>query len=370
MSKMSQLQQIMQKNNKHVEEVTLKVDNAVSSIDTLYLPLDIPGGPNDPKAKGKKDGNRKPDPNAIQRFYEELECPFFDSATKKQVARLAKLQMDIFKLHIFHKLIIVLKSQKIGVSSLCVIITLWHALTDCMGMELIINAQSDDQAKTHAQDLRRILAGSKKYKDYLITTQFSKLGLLKDEVTKVHTIYLHNPKRPTQPTKIIVVGMSSGALLSHKRVGFIWSSDLTISNLTAAKKEEVWGAMLSRRANTEGPVIVECPARDPTGPVYDAWERFQKQMEDKEKISKEQDFYAFKFTYELGLRDGFFTSDFIESEKRRLGPLFGTFYEADFFASGHTWYKKDMLDNLTQDATDVFQMFNREDDMISDLTDD
>ena len=74
--------------------------------------------------------------------------------------------------------------------------------------------------------------------NYLIDTAFTGLGLLKDEITKVHTIYLHNPLKPTTPTKIIVVGMSPGALLSHKRVGFIWSSDFTISQLTAAKKEE------------------------------------------------------------------------------------------------------------------------------------
>ena len=164
--------------------------------------------------------------------------------------------------------------------------------------------------------------------------------------------------------------MSPGALLSHKRVGFIWSSDSTISQLTATKKEEVWGAMLSRRANTLGPVIVECPARDPSGPVYDAYDRFEKQLASKHFIDPEQDFFVFRFTYQLGLRDGFFTRDFIKSEKIRLGPLFGTFYEADFFASGHTWYKKEMLENLTKEATELFFSFNTEDDFISDTTDD
>ena len=187
----------------------------------------------------------------MQKFYTELDHPFFNSYTKEIVYKLAPLQKQIWLHHILHKLIIILKSQKIGISSLCILITLWHALTDCRGMELIINAQTDEQAKTHAQDLRRIIKGSSKYKDYLIDTSYVGLGLLKDEVTKVHTIYLHNPLKPTNPTKIIVVGMSPGALLSHKRVGFIWSSDITISSLTAATKQDGWGAMQSRRANTQ-----------------------------------------------------------------------------------------------------------------------
>ena len=363
-SKLNQLVTQFQKNNNLTEKKAEQIYKTLTNIDALFLPLDIPGGPHDPIC-----ANGLPDDEAIQRFYEELGCPFFNSLTKEQITLLAPLQIDIWRKHILHKMLIVLKSQKIGISSLCILITLWHALTDCMGMELIINAQTDDQAKTHAQDLRRIIANSPKYKDYLITTAFTSLGLLKDEVTKVHTIYLHNPRRPTIPTKIIVVGMSPGALLSHKRVGFIWSSDSTISQLTAAKKEEVWGAMLSRRANTLGPVIVECPARDPSGPVYEAYERYEKQLKSKDKISKE-DFRVFKFTYELGLRDGFFTEEFIESEKRRLGPLFGTFYQADFFASGHTWYKLKDLANTTEDATNLFFQFNEEDDFISDVTDD
>lgn len=309
-------------------------------------------------------------PDDLQKLYEQLGSPFFHSLTKKQITQLSKLQIDIWKLHLEHRLLLILKSQKIGISSLCILITLYHALTDCMGMELIINAQSDEQAKEHAQDFRRILSGSEKYKDYLITTAFTSMGLLKDEITKVRTIYMHNPKNPTMPTKIIVVGMSPGALLSHKRVGFIWSSDSTISQLTAKRKDEVWAAMLSRLANSLGPAIVECPARAPDGPVYDTWERYQNQLENKIKINPKNDFFCYKFKYQLGIRDGFFTEEFIESEKRRLGPLFGTFYGADFFASGATWYKEEHFKNKTDYATELLLSFHPEDDMISDVTDD
>lgn len=306
--------------------------------------------------------------NDIQEFYEELGCPFFDSLTKQPVTKLAKLQTDIWRLHKDYKLLIIVKSQKIGISSLCILITLLHALTDCQGMELIINAQTDEQAKSHAQDLRRVLGNSPKYKDYLITKAMPEIGLMKDEVTKVKTIYIHNKKNPFMPVKIIVVGMSPGALLSHKRVGFIWSSDFTISQLTADKKNEVWAAMLSRRANTQGPVIIECPARDPSGPVYDAFERFENAKQAGDTLDANHDFHVAPFTYQLGIRDGFFDEAFIAAEKRRLGPLFGTFYNADFFASGHTWYTEEMFKNITPDATENWLAFNTTDDMISEIT--
>lgn len=347
-SKLGQLAKQFQKNNTILEGELIDILDKIANIDELHLPTDVP--------------------DDIQKLYEEVGCPFYHSLTKKQILKLSPLQIRIWKLHLKHRLLLILKSQKIGISSLCILITLWHALTDCMGMELIINAQSDDQAKTHAQDLRRIIAGSDKYRDYLITSQYTSLGLLKDEITKVHTIYLHNPKNPRMPTKIIVVGMSPGALLSHKRVAFIWSSDSTISQLTATKKQEVWAAMLSRLANSLGPAIIECPAREPNGPIYDTFERYENQLENKTKIDPNNDFFCYKFKYQLGLRDGFFTPEFIESEKRRLGPLFGTFYGADFFASGMTWYEGHHFANKTETATDMFFSFNPDDDLISDVT--
>jgi len=351
-----------------MEKKSPLIFDKLSDINSLFLPLDIPGSSRDPNISNG-DGYPK-DSDWMNKFYKELGTPFFHSLTKKQIVKLARVQIDAWKLHNLHRMLLILKSQKIGISSLCIIITMWHALTDCMGMELIINAQSDEQAKTHAQDFRRILSGSPKYRDYLITKPHTSMGILKDEVTKVHTIYLHNPINPRLPTKIIVVGMSPGALLSHKRVGFIWSSDSTISQLTSQKKHEVWAAMLSRLANSLGPCIVECPARDPSGPVYETYERYENQLENKEKLDHENDFHVYKFKYELGLRDKFFTPAFIESEKRRFGPLFGTFYEADFFASGHTWYEKEHFENTSDVATDLILGFNEQDDYISAIIDD
>lgn len=306
----------------------------------------------------------------LQEFYAELGYPFFHSESKEQIEKLSPLQMEIWNRHKKYKKLLILKSQKIGISSTCILITLYHALTDCRGMELIITAQSDEQAKTHAQDLRRILLGSDKYRDYLITKESTSMGLLKDEVTKIHTIWLHNPSNPRQATKIIVTGMSPGALLSHKRVGFIWSSDMTISQQTPQRQYDVWAAMLSRLANSRGPLIVECPARSPSGPVYDTFERFERDEQEGKKFDNDNDFYVEKFTFDLGLRDGFFDADFIEAEKRRLGPIFGTFYNADFFASENTWYEEKDFANETIDATKLLMMFNHTDDTMSDLTDD
>ncbi len=320
--------------------------------DSLHLPTDIPDDP--------------------QTFYDELEHPFFHSLTREQITKLAPLQLKLWKDHFKHNKLLVIKSQKIGISSMCILITLWHAMRDCRGMELIINAQSDEQAKTHAHDLRQILLGSNKYRDYLIIKDFSALGLLKDEVTKVRTIWIHNPDNLKRPTKIIVVGMSPGALLSHKKVAFIWSSDITISDRTPEQQNRVWATLLSRVANSQGPVIVECPARAPSGPVYDEYDRFMRTEEQKGKKSrtkKKFNFHVETYGYEIGEAQGLFTKEFIESEKIRLGPLFGTFYNGDFFASGSTWYKREHFQE-SEEATAIFLMFNPTDDTISDVTDD
>jgi hypothetical protein len=307
-------------------------------------------------------------PDDLQKFYEDLGCPFFNSETKEQIKKLSKLQMDVWNLHKKHRRLLILKSQKIGISSVCIVITLWHALKDCTGMELIINAQSDEQAKTHGQDLRRILLGSDKYRNYLVVKEFP--GLMKDEVTNVHNIWLHNPKNPRQPTKIKVIGMSPGALLSHKKVAFIWSSDITISNDTPQTQNLVWGAMISRLANSQGPMIVECPAKKPEGPVFDTYERFEKKKANGAKIDPKHDFYVEKFTYKRGLEDGFFDEDFVVHEKERMGPVFGAFYAADFFSSSAVWYEEEHFANQTDRATEIFLSFNGSDDKISNLEDD
>jgi hypothetical protein len=334
-------------------------------LDIPLLKKEIAGMRND---DGKLNLPRDIPPN-LQTFYEELGKPFFHSLTKEPIDKLAPLQMKLWKDHFKHNKLLILKSQKIGISSICILITLWHALKDCRGMELIINAQSDEQAKTHAHDLRQMLQGSEKYRDYLIQKNFTALGLLRDEVTKIHTIWIHNPDNLKRPTKIIIVGMSPGALLSHKRVGFIWSSDMTISDHTPEQLNRVWAALLSRVANSQGPVLVECPARAPSGPVYDEYTRFMRIKDKKEKPSK-YSFYVEIFGYELGIRDGFFTREFIESEKLRLGVLFGTFYNADFFASGSTWYKKEHLENISSDATELLLMYNEQEDPFLDVTED
>ena len=82
------------------------------------------------------------------------------------------------------------------------------------------------------------------------------------------------------------------------------------------------------------------------------------------------DFHCFKFKYDLGIRDGFFDQEFIESEKDKYGALFGTFYEADFFASDTVWYEESHFANKTDAATDLFLQFNPSDDNVSNLTDD
>src|SRR5690349_21058250 len=105
-----------QANNQYLLKKLDKVMDKIIDTEVLNLPQDVPDG--------------------IQEFYDELGHPFFDSKTKAPIIKLAKLQLRFWNLHRKYKKLLVLKSQKIGISSLCILICLWHAFTDCMGMEI------------------------------------------------------------------------------------------------------------------------------------------------------------------------------------------------------------------------------------------
>ena len=204
-----------------------------------------------------------------------------------------------------------------------------------MGREIYIVAQSKDHAKVHLQDFRKMVLASK-YHDYLVTKPMPSIGLLKDEVTKTDEAYLHNPKNPFRPTHIYAKGFEAGQLISHKRVKHIHASDISKSKLTAIKQKEAFGAMMSRLANTGGSCVMESIFGGIGGPMFEQYEKYEELQKTGIKLDKltrrEQQKYAFycrKLRYDLGIKAGIITPEFIEGEKTRHGPLFAMFYEAE-----------------------------------------
>ena len=163
-------------------------------------------------------------PSTVEGFYQALGCPFTDSKTGETITELAPYQIRTIRNHMKHRKLLILKSQKIGLSSLGIVMTLWHALTDCQGYEIVVLAQSRDKAIQHGRDIRKFLAKSR-FRDYLITGRHEASGLLRDETTKQMDIYIHNRHDLSTPTQIHILSPSATQIASLKRVKMAWCSD-------------------------------------------------------------------------------------------------------------------------------------------------
>lgn len=293
-----------------------------------------------------------------QEFYSEFDG-FTHPESGEVVQKLADHQIECWNDQFKYIYRMYPKSQKILLTSLFLLEDIYHALTDARGMEILIIGQSLDHAKIHLQDLRKMVLGSN-YRDYLITKPIPEIGLLKDEVTKVETAYMHNPKNFLRPTKIYALGPSPGSLLSYKRVKHVHASDITKSKETPETLKETVANFISRLANTAGSAVIEGPPRGLSGPIWEEYQKFEamkRQGIDLSKLTRNEQrkypFYVRKYTYEVGIKAGVITPEFIEGERNRWGPLFGMLYLADFYESDQSWYKPEMF-KTSPDATDFF----------------
>jgi hypothetical protein len=328
----------LESNNEFGLSVLDQYHQTSASLNQLYLPTDIPNKGND--------------------FYSQF-APFVHTETGKVSDELADHQLEIWNdrwKYIYREYV---KAQKIGVSTLCLLEDIHHALTDCMGKEIMIIAQSLSHAIRHLQDFRKMVISSPEYHDYLIIKPIPGV-LLRDEVTKITEAYMHNPNNPFRPTHIYALGMEPGSLVSFKTIGHIHASDITKSKYTPEIQKESFGAFMSRLGISAGSCVMEAPPRGLSGPLFEQFEQFEEIKKagiELEKLSRHEQmkypFYVKKYTYQVGLDAGLLTPEFIEGEKLRLGPLFKMYYEADFYESDQSWYKPQDF-KTSDEASDFF----------------
>ena len=122
-------------------------------------------------------------PERLEDFYQDLGCPFTDSKTDETITKFTPYQLRTAENLRQHRKLLVLKAQKIGISSEGIVHTLLRGLRDCQGFDMIVLAQSNEKAVEHARDMKKFLANSK-YKDYLITKQWQNPGPIKEEVSR------------------------------------------------------------------------------------------------------------------------------------------------------------------------------------------
>jgi len=178
-----------------------------------------------------------------QKFYEDFGL-LVHPRTNEPVRKLTPYQYQIWKDGFSHKYRLVIKSQKVGVTTSCLMEDFQKALTTCKGKEILIIGQTKDHAKEHLYTLRKMIQSSVKYRSYLIDkpTEF----LLTDEVTKVMRLYIHNPDNPARPTRIMALGPRAGSIWSWKNVAHIHLSDIAAA--TSIDHSELFGAAFSRLA--------------------------------------------------------------------------------------------------------------------------
>lgn len=298
-------------------------------------------------------------PNDLDEFYKGFE-PIINPDTRKEVTTLAEHQREVWDDQFKYIYRAYPKSQKIYLSTTFILEDIKHALTDAMGMEIIISGQSTFHAQLHLSDFKKYVMTSR-YKDYLITKAIPEIGLERNEVSKATVAFMHNPDNPFFPTKIYAVGASAGALISFKKIKHIHASDITRSKETPEKQKETIASMLSRLANSKGSMVLEAPFRGMEGPLYEQYEKFNEITEkgiDLSKISREEQralpFYCKPYDYTYGIKSGAFDESFIEGERIRHGALFDMYYGAKPYQSDQSWFYPEMF-NTSDEANDFFE---------------
>ena len=266
-------------------------------------------------------------PDDLEKFYFNVGY-FINQKTNEHVVSLAPHQIQTWADRWISKYRLYLKSQKIGLSTMILLEDFHIALTRGRGKEILIISQSKEKAKEHIQDLKKMI-GNSIYADFLINRPTTQEDLLKDERSKIDTIYLRNPENPNHPTKIIALGITSvGSLISFKKVCHIHMSDVTLADMVEERFVEAFGGAFSRLANTDGTLVIECPPRGPQGPVFNIVDEdslkqdgITVELDEGKKILTPSGFLVRRYTYQVGIDCGMITIPFIEKEKRRLGVL-------------------------------------------------
>jgi len=252
--------------------------------------------------------------------------------TGKPIQTLASYQVNAWKDIQRYKYNLFVKSQKIGFTTAMLLADFQMAILppenplSCRGKEILIIAQSIPMARNHLSTLRRMILNSKKYKHYLITS--AKSFLLRDEITKVTKLFIHNDTNPLEPTTIIGLGAREGAIWSWKNVKFIHVSDIAASDYDYGPALD---AALTRLANTRGRMVIETPPRGPSGKIYDI---YVKSREQTDLNHPEGAFHVKQLPVDLAVAEGVVAAEQVEEYRQMFGRQYPALFEAEFLAVG------------------------------------
>jgi hypothetical protein len=274
------------------------------------------------------------DPHLFYQSFGYLTHPF----TKQKVEHLAPYQYESWRDIIDYKYNIFIKSNKIGLSTLALMALFQNCmLKDGAGNEKLVIAQTSKMAKEHLYTLRQLILSSETFKNTMIMRPGR--YLLRDEATKVTELFIHNPYRPEKPTRVIALGASAASSVSWKNVDFILVSDITKANIDYT---EVIDGAFTRLAMTRGKFVIETIPRGPRGKVYSLWQ---------DCLAGKNDFKPHKYPVEMAIQAGLISQEFIDEEKRRLGPYFNEYYGAEFISVGGNVFSEQQIADALEAAS-------------------
>jgi len=243
-----------------------------------------------------------------QEFYKDFGL-LLHPKTGELVSNFTNYQYQIWNDKYNSKYRLILKSQKVGITTSVLLEDFQDSITRYKGKDILIIAQTQSHANEHMRTLKNLILNSEKYSSFLITNP-SEL-LLKEEKSKVSVAYIKNPDNPLKPSRIIALGASEGGVWSWKNVSKIHMSDIAATNLV--DDSGLFAAAFSRLANTDGSLIIETPPRGPKGRVYEIFEQIQK---------GESDFSLHIVRAEKAVQTNLISIEFLNAERQRLGPLY------------------------------------------------
>ena len=274
-----------------------------------------------------------------QSFYQDLGL-LRHPQTGEPVPKMTSYQEDVWRAGQFHKYRLVIKSQKIGLTTSVLDEVFQHAITDCKGYELIVLAQTLQHAREHLYTLRKRILSSQKYHAYLMTKYTE--AVLRDEVTKVTALYIRNPDDPHRPTRIIGLGANEASLWSWKEVKFIHISDIAVVNKT--DYSGVISAAMTRLATTSGSMVIESPPYGPSGMIYTIFK--QSLLGNPDDQNPESQFKVFQISAREAVAAGIIKQEFLDGERARLGHLYPAYYECEFNVGFGNLFTAQAIDRL------------------------
>ncbi len=272
------------------------------------------------------------DPAEFYKDFGYLEHP----RTLEPIEHLTEYQYKIWNTSNKAKTTIVVKPQKTGVTTSCLLQDFQTAITTGKGRDILIIGQTLGHAIEHIHTLKRLIVNSEKYRKYLITK--SSEMYFKEEKTKLGSIYIKNPDNPFRPSRIIATPFSVHGVWSWKNIFRIHMSDVAATETIDDKS--VYEAAGTRFASTEGFWLIESPPNGTHNYYFELYEKY--------KSNEDPSAQVIIVNIDDAIRNKVVSQEFIDSERKRLGHIWFKYYGSQFIESSGNLFSIESIDRAVE----------------------